>query len=68
MDEMVLIPSGFIPSGLPRSECAGGPQGLNGDESGTPGFAHQSSDGAQGIRLNPLDTSRLAARRVHLHP
>ena len=53
---------GFIPSGLPRSERAGHPQGLNDDGSGTPGFDHTLSYGGQGIRLVPADTSRLAAR------
>jgi hypothetical protein len=57
---------GLIPRGLPRSEHARESQGLNGDESGTPGFDHQSPDGTQGIRLNPMDTPRLAAGRLHL--
>jgi hypothetical protein len=48
---------------LPRSEHAREPQELNGDESGTPGFDHTMTYCTQGIRLNPLDTSRLAARR-----
>jgi len=61
-----LIPLGFIPSGLPRSERAREPQGLNGDESGTPGFDHQISWGTQGTRLNPMDTPQLAAGRLHL--
>jgi hypothetical protein len=53
---------GFIPSGLPRSEGVEDPLRLNGDESGTPSFDHTIFYGTQGIRLAPVDTSRLAAR------
>ncbi len=59
---LALIPLGFIPSGLPRSEHAREPQGLDGDGSGTPGFDHTMSYATRGIRLVPVDTSRLAAR------
>jgi len=53
---------GFIPSGLPRSEDAEDPQRLNAYESGTPSFDDTLFNGTQGIRLVPVDTSRLAAR------
>jgi len=63
--EQVLVTWGSCPAACRAPSMPGKPQGLNGDESGTPGFDRQSSYDTQGIRLNPMDTPRLAAGRLH---